>query len=57
MISERLSDDILPNENFENGYPHSNALLQFHLKLERFKPHKDLRHPTKCYMINDVKQF
>ena len=28
-----------PNENFEYGYPHSNALLQFELKLERCKPH------------------
>ena len=24
-----------PNENFEYGYPHSNALLQFYLELER----------------------
>ena len=24
-----------PNENFEHGYPHSNAFLQFELKLER----------------------
>ena len=24
-----------PNENFEYGYPHSNAFLQFRLKLER----------------------
>ena len=30
----------LPNENFEYGYPHSNALLQSRLKLERCKPHK-----------------
>ena len=30
------------NENFEYGYPHSNALLQFCLELERWrriKPH------------------
>ena len=27
-----------PNENFEYGYPHSNALLQIHLKLECCKP-------------------
>ena len=44
-----------PNENFEYGYPHSNALLQFELKLERCKPHKAARHPTKCDVINDVK--
>ena len=30
-----------PNENFEYGYPHSNALLQFRLK----------------FVINDVKLF
>ena len=46
-----------PNENFEHGYPHSNALLQFELKLERCKPHKAARHPTKCDVINDVKLF
>ena len=45
------------NENFEYGYPHSNALLQFCLKLERCKPHKAARHPTKCDVINDVKLF
>ena len=46
-----------PNENFEYGYPHSNALLQFELKLERCKPHKPARHPKKCDVINDVKLF
>ena len=46
-----------PNENFEYGYPNSNALLQFELKLERCKPHKAARHPTKCDVINDVKLF
>ena len=45
------------NENFEYGYPHSNALLQFRLKLERCKLHKASRHPTKCDVINDVKLF
>ena len=34
------------NENFEYGYPHSSALLQFHLKLEHCKPHKAVCHPT-----------
>ena len=29
-----------PNENFEYGYPYSNAHLQFPLKLKRYKPHK-----------------
>ena len=47
----------LPNENFEYGYPHSNALLQFHLELEHCKPHKVACHPIKCEVINDVKQF
>ena len=46
-----------PNENFEYGYPHSNALLQFELKLERCKPHKAACHPTKVDLINDVKLF
>ena len=46
-----------PNENFEYGYPHSNALLQFHLKLERCKPHNSARHPMKCDDINDIKLF
>ena len=46
-----------PNENFEYGYPHSNALLQFELKLERCKPYKAAGHPTKCDIINDTKLF
>ena len=46
-----------PNEIFEYGYPHSNALLQSCLKLERCKPHKAARHRTKCDVINDVKLF
>ena len=46
-----------PNENVEYGYPHSNALLLSRLKLERCKPHKAARHPTKCDVINDVKLF
>ena len=46
-----------PNENFEYGYPHSNALLQFDFKLERCKPHKAARHPTKDDVIDDVKLF
>ena len=47
-----------PNENFENGYLHSNALMQFCLKLEGWrKPHKAVHHSTKCDVINDVKLF
>ena len=46
-----------PNENFEYGYPHSDALLQLELKLECCKSHKATGHPTKCDVINDVKLF
>ena len=35
-----------PNENFEYGYPHSNALLQFCPELERWKPHMIQRDVT-----------
>ena len=40
--------------------PHSNAILQFCLKLNvasRLKPHKAACHPTKCDVIDDVKLF
>ena len=46
-----------PNELFEYGYPHSNALLQFRLELERSKSHKAACHPTRCDVINDTKLF
>ena len=45
------------NESFEYGYPHSNALLQFHLKLEHCKPHIAAHHPKKINAIHDVKLF
>ena len=48
---------ISPNENFECGYPHSNAPLLFRLKLEHWKPQKDAHHPLKCDVINDVKNL
>ena len=48
MISERISDDIFPN------FPHSNAFLQFPLKLMCCKLHKATSHPTKCDVINDA---
>ena len=61
MISERISDDMHPppphNENFEYGYPHSNALMQFDPKLECSKPHKAAHHPRKGDVIDDVKLF
>ena len=46
-----------PNENVKYGYPHSNALLQSRLKLERCNPFKASRHPAKCDIFNDVKIF
>ena len=46
-----------PNEYFEYGYPHSNALLQSHLKFKGYKPHKAEYHPTNSDVINDVKLF
>ena len=45
---------ISPNENFDYGYPHSNAPLQFCFKLERCKQYKAARHQTICDVINDV---
>ena len=46
-----------PNQNVEYGYPHSNALLQFCLKLERCIPQKGACHLTKydVYVIYDDK--
>ena len=46
-----------PNENFEYGYPHSNALLQFYLNFEHSKPHKTAVHLTECDVTTDVKLF
>ena len=39
------------------GYPHSNALLQYPLKLEPWKLYKPAHHSTKCEVIIDVKLF
>ena len=49
MITERTS----PNEKFEYGYPHSNAILQFHFKMML----QAACHPMICDVINDVKPF
>ena len=60
MTSEHISDDdnmAYQNEKFEYGYAHSNALLQFELKLDHCKLLKAARHPVKCDVINDVKLF
>ena len=46
-----------PNQNFEYGYPHSNALLQFLLKLEHCKTHKAACHSTKYDVIKNVTPF
>ena len=53
MNSDRIYDRIPP----QYGYPHSNALLQFPLKLKHSKSHKAARHPRICDVINDVKLF
>ena len=45
------------NENFEYGHPHSNALLHFLFELERCKLPRAARHPTKCDVINNIKQL
>ena len=45
------------NENFEYGYPHSNACLKFCLELELCKQHKATCNPTKSDEINDIKLF
>ena len=58
MISDCIYDNIPPQMKFFIcSYPHSNALLQFPLKLECCKPHKAAPHPMKCDIINDVKLF
>ena len=58
MISERISDDTpLQMINLKMNYPHSNALLQFRLKLKRSKSRKAARHPTICDVIKYVKLF
>ena len=46
-----------PNVNFEYGYPHSNAFLQFCLKFEHCKSQKAAHHPMIFYVINEVKLF
>ena len=40
-----------PYENFEYCNSHSNALLQFSLESERFKPHKAAHHPPECDIV------
>ena len=45
------------NENFEYGYPHSNAFLQFHLKLMHCKLQKSSLHPSIYGVTNDVQLF
>ena len=43
-----------PNSVFQNSGILSDALLQYHLKLDQYKPRKAARHPTRCDVINDV---
>ena len=55
---KRISGNIPPQMKILNMViPISNALLQFDLKLERCKPHKAARHPTKGDVIDDVNLF
>ena len=58
MISQRTSVDI-PHQMkiYEFGYPHSNALLQSHFKLELCKSLKAAHHSMECDVINVVKLF
>ena len=53
MISERISDDKPPQMKILNMV----IPILMHLCMERCKPHKAARHPTKCDVINDVKLF
>ena len=52
--SDSKYDDIPPQINFEYGYPDSNALLQFPLKLGVLQA---AHHRTKYDVINDFKLF
>ena len=45
-----------PNENFEYGYPHSNALLNFSLVLECCKSYKAACRPRKCTISDKISQ-
>ena len=56
MISYSISNNIPPQIKILNIVMiHSNAFLHFRLKMEFYKPHKAVHHPTKCDVINDVK--
>ena len=58
MISDCIADNIPPQMKILiYGYPHSNALLQSRLILERCKQYKAARYPMRCDIINDVKLF
>ena len=60
MISDCISDDISPKMKILNmviPILMHNALLQFYLKFERYKPLKAACHLTKCDVINEVKLF
>ena len=49
VISKCISEDIPPQMkilNYEFGYPHFNALLQFRFELEHCKARKAVHHPT-----------
>ena len=55
MIPHCITDNIYPQKiKFEYSYPHSNAFLQFCLKLE---PLKAAPHQMRCDIIYDIKLF
>ena len=57
MISNVNPTIYLPKCNFQYDYPHSNAFLQFPLKLKHCMTHKVARHPRICDVVNHVKLF
>ena len=58
MIFLSICHNIPPQMNILNMLnPHSNAFLQFPIKLEHCKPHKAAHHSTTCDIINDIKNY
>ena len=57
IVGYTVGNLVLRRRAREYGYPHSYALLQFCLKLERCRSHNSACHPTECNVINGVKLF
>ena len=51
-----MTSDCVSHENFEYGYPHSNALLQSH-PFGAFRLHLAAHHQKKCGVVTDVNPF